>query len=99
MFKVYDTRIAIHADAKNDTLDKLDEMLNQYGVDHCFTLPSNHEIDEAEANGKPIELSLFYCSEQNVELTLIVNLYARLYRRRDRQEIVESIVKSFGSAK
>ena len=94
MLKIYDTRLPIHSSDKNDSLDKLDEMLTQYGVDHYFAIPTSHEIDEAEANGKPIDCFLFYRSEQNVELTLIVSLYTRLFRDTDKQRILEGIVKS-----
>ncbi len=97
--KVYDVRIPIHETPEgeppvDETIGKLDEMLTQYGIDHCFTLPSSEEI---EADPKPLSYHLYYQSEQNVEVTLVVSLYIKLYLNEDKQKILEAIVKSFGN--
>jgi len=96
--KLYDVRIPIHETpegepALDDVIEKLGEMLTQYGIDHYFALPSAAEI---KADPKPLVYQLFYQSEQNIELTLAVSLWLKLYLNKDKQRILEAIVKSFG---
>ncbi len=73
----------------HDLIEKLTEMLEQYQVSYCVALPS------AEKRQKSI-YKLYYLSEQDTELTLIVFLFTCLYPNRNKQEILEKIVKSFG---
>lgn len=94
--KLYDTRIPVHETPKGEpamdtVIEKLDEMLTQYGVDHCFALATDAEMD---ADPKPLLYHLFYQAEQNVELTLVIGLWLKLYLNRDNQRIIESIMKS-----
>jgi len=96
--KLYDVRLPIHETPEDEptiheTIEKLDEMLTQYGIDHYFALPSEAEI---EADPKPLVYQLFYQSEQDVELTLVVSLWCKLYLNKDKQHILEAIVKRFG---
>lgn len=95
--KIFDTRIPIHETPDgepsiNETIENLDEMLTRYGIEHCFTLPTGKEI---EADEKTLVYYLFYLSEQNVEMTLVVSLFMRMYLKKDKQNILESIMKSF----
>ena len=48
------------------------------------------------ADPKDLKYFLYYRSEKNVELSLIVSLYTRMYLGKDKQTILESLVKSFG---
>ena len=96
--KLYDVRIPIHETPEGEPaidtiIESLGEMLTQYRIDHCFALPTGGEIGTDQ---KPLRYYLFYQSEQNVELTLVVSLWARLYLNKDKQHILETIVKSFG---
>lgn len=95
--KIYDTRIPIHETPEgvasiHSIVEKLSDMLDEYGVDHCVTLPGPKDM---EADDK-LTYCLFYQSEQNTELTLVIALWARIYRKKTQQQILESIVKSFG---
>jgi hypothetical protein len=95
--KVYDTRVPIHETADSlpsihDLIEKLGEMLGQYNISYCFSLPSAQEQEQ----DKNLCYWLHSLSEQNTELTLVVSLFCRLYLKKDTQKILESIVKSFG---
>jgi hypothetical protein len=101
MIFIYDTKVPVHETPEGEAgidcfLDKLDEMLTQYGVAHCFILPTNEEIEKKEEDGKQLVYWLCYESSQNTELTLIISLWLKLYRNKDTQEILKSIVKSLG---
>ncbi len=76
----------------HDLIEKLAEMLDQYRVSYYVALPSA----EDQEKDKNLLYKLYYLSEQNTELTLIVALFTRLYLKRDKQKILEAIVKSFG---
>lgn len=89
---LYDVKMPIHEMTDfSQPVEKLDEMLNQYGIAHCFTLPS---IDEIENDPKPLICNMYYLAEQNLELTLVVGLFIKLYSNKDNQEILNAIVKS-----
>jgi hypothetical protein len=91
--QLYDVKMPIHELSEFDQpIEKLDEMLNQYGIRHCFALPSNEEI---ENDPKPLICNMYYLAEQNLEVTLIVGLFIKLYGKKDAQEIRTAIVKSF----
>jgi len=96
--KLYDVRVPIHetpdgCPAIDETIEKLDEMLTQYGIDHYFALPTNAEM---EADEKPLIYYLFYCLEKDVEVTLIISLYLRMYLNKNKENILEGITKSLG---
>lgn len=97
--KLFNVRIPIHETADDllsihDLIGILSAMLDQHKVTHFVSLASK---DEQEKD-KNLRYQLHYLSEQNTELTLIVALFMSLYLKRDKQKILESIVKSFGTA-
>lgn len=100
--KLYDSRIPIHETAENlpsihDLIEKLGEMLDRYNISYCLALPTGEEQEKAKKeNGKDLCYYLFYQSEQNHEMTLVVSLFACLYLKSSEQKTLESIVKSFG---
>lgn len=100
--KVYDTRIPIHETADNlpsihDLIDKLGEMLDQYNISYSLALPTGEEQEKTKKeNGKDLCYYLFYQSEQNHEMTLVVSLFGCLYLKKSKQKTLEAIVKSFG---
>lgn len=91
--QLYDVKVPIHEMKDfSQRIEKLDEMLNQYGIRHCFTLPSNEEI---ENDPKPLICNMYHLAEQTLELTLVLGLFLKLYGNKDDQEIKLVILKVF----
>lgn len=101
--KLYDTRIPIHETAEgipsiHDLIEKLGEMLDQYNISYFFALPTGEEQEKVKKEkGKDLCYYLFYQSEQNHEMTLVVSLFGCLYLKKSKQKTLEAIVKSFGN--
>ncbi len=94
--KLYDISIPVHETTEgepsiNDSIEKLDEMLTQYGIDHCFALPTYQAMN---LDPKPLVYNLYYRSEQNTELTLVISLWLKIYLNRETNRILEAIEKS-----
>lgn len=93
---IFDTMIPIHETPKgepsiDETLDKLDEMLTRYGVQHSFSLAKAEEANDAK---RPTLYYLYYNAEQNTEMTLIVTLFSKLYLNVEDKKILLSVVSS-----
>jgi hypothetical protein len=73
----------------DETLEKLDEMLNAYGVEHSFTLPHDAVI----AKHQNATVILNYSDEDNIVLSLIYALFCRVYRGAEDKELGEALVK------
>ena len=101
---VFDMRVPIHetqegAPAMDSLIKRLDEMLYQYGIKHCFALASHEDMAKDD---KPLLYWLYYDMEQNTELTLVVALFVKLHLKKDETDdpsILAAIVKSMTRGK
>jgi hypothetical protein len=71
------------------TLDKLDEMLNAYGVKHSFTLPRE---DDYEKYPNAV-VKLQYTDADDMVLSLVYALFCKVYRNADDNMLAEALVK------
>lgn len=66
-------------------VERLDEMLNTYGVPHSFSLPREMTIEDA------LELSYNSCDE--MAFSLVYMLFNKTYRAASNEWIVKSMVE------
>jgi hypothetical protein len=71
------------------TLDKLDEMLNTYGVKHSFTLPHS-VIIEKYPNAV---ITLNYNNEDDMLLSLVYALFLKMHRGADDNLLGKALAK------
>lgn len=98
--KIYDVCIPVHETEEGippicELIEKLGEMLDQYNIGYSIVLPHAAAVEKDEK----LCYWLYYQSEQNTELTLVVSLFGSLYLKKPKQKILETIVKSFGREK
>jgi hypothetical protein len=72
------------------TLDKLDEMLNTYGIKHSFTLPRGEDY-EKYPNAAVI---MQFTDADDMVLSLVYALFCKVYRNVDDNRLAEGLVKS-----
>ena len=72
-------------------IEKLDEMLTQYGVQHFFSLP----IDSTDgiANNDEDCLNIFYASEDSMTFNLVYMLWVKTTRHCTDEMIVNAMRK------
>ena len=93
---VFDTRLVMK-DAEGfpsvyETLDWLDEMLNGYGVEHCFTLPSDEDIEK----NPTATVVLHYKYKDDMLFSLIYSLFCKVHRGCDDVDLCKSLAKISG---
>lgn len=91
---VFDTYIAMgdeegYPDINEALVEKLDEMLNTYGITHAFTLPSESTLIK-QPNAA---LALHYDSKDGIEVELICALFYRVYRKVESERLAKTLVK------
>jgi hypothetical protein len=74
----------------DETVEKLDEMLNAYNVKHSFTLPHNAVIAEYPA----AVITLNYNDADDLVLSLIYALFCKVYRGAGDKELGEALAKT-----
>ena len=83
----------------DETLDKLDEMLDVFGVKHSFTIP--HEVVIEKHPNAVVTLN--YNDEDDMLLSLIYGLFCKFYRRSEDKDLAEALaevaVRHIGSTK
>lgn len=88
---VADERMKVRVEEKindhTEMIEKLDEMLTTYGVQHFFSLPNN-ETEDAE-----YIFDLFYDSEDRITVDLVYLLWAKTVRKVSSEKIVEAMQK------
>jgi hypothetical protein len=80
---VFDTYLVLHnkEGVRNidEVLDKLDEMLDTYGIEHSFTLPHGACLEKHPT----AVMALNYKGEDNMALSLVYALFSKIYRGAD----------------
>lgn len=74
-------------------LEKLDEMLTQYGLDHFLALPQN------DPDGNPVEdavVEVYYSCYDEVTVEIVIMLWAKITGARSDESIMSGVVKSWG---
>ena len=56
-------------------IEKLNAMLNEYGIRHSFSLPHPATIEEIPN----VAISLHYCEEDDMTVSLIYALFSKVY--------------------
>ena len=64
---------------KDEMIEKLDQMLTEYGVQHFFTLPSEQDEEGFVKDG--YVLDLFYDSDDYMTFTLVYALWLKTIRK------------------
>lgn len=77
-------------DADDDKLEKLDAMLNEYNISHCFTFP---HFDGAEPDPDNTVVRLIYSTEDEMQLELVYCLWASIHRNMPREKILTCFAK------
>jgi len=97
---VFDRRIPIHETDEGQPpigafLETLDTMLTQYNVAHSFAYAGDHEQQAViEASGKSLCYWLYYDSEQNTEISLIIGLFMKVRLHKEDSKIAECVCKA-----
>lgn len=77
-------------DADDEKLEKLDQMLNEYKIDHCFTFPYFEGADPDPDNAV---VRLIYSTEDEMQLELVYCLWASIHRNMPREKILACFAK------
>lgn len=98
--KIYDRYVIIRdydnddipgvLDADDEKLEKLDAMLNEYNISHCFTYP-NFEGSDPDPDNAVVRL--IYGTEDEMTLELVYCLWAYIHRNIPREKILECFAK------
>lgn len=99
MVKIFDRYINIKnreefEDCTEEMLEKLDQMLNEYGIAHAFTLAGADEIEAINSkDGLEYCVTLMYEEEDELTCELVFTLWARYYRKAPDTTIKKAMYK------
>lgn len=89
-----DRFITIHEKEKypitEELIEKLDEMLTQYNIQHFFSLPISN-LDGTAADDEVVSIS--YESKDEVTVELIICLWSRIHRNYEQEMIYKAFSK------
>lgn len=80
---------------KEGMIEKLDEMLTEYGVQHFFTLPI--DATDGIANNDDDYLNVFYDSKDEMTFNLVYMLWVKTIRNAT-DEMIETAMKKIVAA-
>lgn len=80
---------------KEGMIEKLDEMLTEYGVQHFFTLPI--DATDGIANNDDDYLNVFYDSKDKMTFNLVYMLWVKTVRNAT-DEMIETAMKKIVAA-
>lgn len=86
--KVYDMMTTIHSEAA-EKIEVLDEMLNQYGIDHIFMFATAKQMEEDE----DAEMNVLYTAEDEMTFDLVVMLFCKTVLKTSDEEIKNTMKK------
>lgn len=84
-----------YGDFTEEMLEKLDEMLDEYEVDHAFTECRNEDI-EKDVNST---VTVVYNDEDDTKFFMVYALFCMKYRNADADEIKKCMKRHVGVAK
>lgn len=92
MLKIFDRYINIKnregiEDCTMELVEKLDQMLTEYGVAHAFSLASKEEIDTINDTADEYCVTLMYEEEDEITLGIVYTLWARVYRKASDEKV------------
>lgn len=92
MLKIFDRYVNIKnrddlEDCTMELVEKLDQMLTEYGVEHAFSLASKEEIDTINDTGAEYCVTLMYEEKDEMTFSLVYTLWARVYRKAPDEKI------------
>ena len=88
MIKMYDRVTKFHEDTC-ENIEKFDEMLTQYGVDHAFMAPTEEEMNKDET----LEGKVLYMQEDEMTFNLVTLLFCKTVLNKSDEEIKKTMVK------
>lgn len=92
MLKIFDKYVNIKnrddlEDCTMELVEKLDQMLTEYGVVHAFSLATKEEIDTINDTGVEYCVTLMYEEKDEMTFSLVYTLWARVYRKAPDEKI------------
>lgn len=92
MLKIFDRYVNIKnrddlEDCTMELVEKLDQMLTEYGVEHAFSLASKEEIDTINDTVAEYCVTLLYEEKDEMTFSLVYTLWARVYRKAPDEKI------------
>ena len=84
-----------YGDFTEEMLEKLDEMLNEYGIDHAFAECRSEDL-EADAN---CTVTVLYNIEDDTKFFMVYALFCMKYRNLEEEEVEKCMKKHVGMAK
>lgn len=94
--KIFDQSVVIkntgtYDDVDSDKLDMLETMLNQYGVDHAFTLPTDEKIIQYEAKDWEAVVVLAFDSKDADTVLLVYMLWMKYQRNVSHDQLMRAM--------
>ena len=85
MIKIFDRYLNItnregFTDCTEELLEKLSDMLNEYGVAHSYCLTDAKEIEAIESRDREYCVTVMYEEKDEVTFSLVYMLWAKLHR-------------------
>lgn len=83
--KIYDCCLNITnregvQDCTEEKLEKLDVMLNEFGVSHCFSLTSTQEIKAIEEDDRDYCVTVMYEESDETVFEMVYMLWSKIHR-------------------
>lgn len=83
--KIYDCYLNITnredvQECTEEKLEKLDEMLNEFGVSHCFSLTGTQEVEAIEESGREYCVTVMYEGSDETVFEMVYMLWSKIHR-------------------
>lgn len=83
--KIYDRYLNITnregvQDCTEEKLEKFDEMLNEFGVSHCFSLADAHEIEVINESDREYCVAVMYEESDETVFEMVYMLWSKIHR-------------------
>lgn len=80
-------------DCTEEKLEKLDKMLNEFGVSHCFTLTTAEEIKGIEEFNREYYVTVMYEESDETVFEMVYMLWSKIYRGVSDNMIYKAMIK------
>lgn len=78
-----------YGDFTEEMLEKLDDMLDEYGIAHSFSLCRNEDLD-ADINNS---ITVMYNSDDHTKFFMVYALFCMKYRNLEAEKVEEAMKK------
>ena len=80
-------------DCTEENLERFDEMLNEYGVSHCFCLADAHEIEVINESDREYCVTVMYEEKDQTVFEIVYMLWSKIYRGVSDEKIYKAMKK------